>query len=51
MNIKDMLKMCNYSFPLIIIRVNEELILKNDYERFIIPDNSKIQVIHLISGG
>lgn len=49
--VSDLLKRMHYTFPLIIVKINGKLIKKNQYEETIIPDNSNIQVIHMISGG
>lgn len=49
--VSDLLKRMHYTFPLIIVKINGQLIKKPQYEETIVPDNSNIQVIHMISGG
>ena len=49
--IKDLLKRMKYTFPLIIVKINDKVIPKSDYSNVFVPDNSKIAVIHMISGG
>ena len=49
--VKDFLKRMKYTFPLIIVKINDKVIPKSDYSNVFIPDNSKIAVIHMISGG
>ena len=49
--IKDLLKRMKYSFPLIIVKINEKVIPRKEFTQVRIPDNSKISVIHMISGG
>jgi thiamine biosynthesis protein ThiS len=49
--IKDLLKRMKYTFPLIIVKINKEIIPRSKYSETIVPDNSKIDVIHMISGG
>ena len=49
--VKDLLKRMKYTFPLIIVKINDKVIPKSDYSNVFIPDNSKIAVIHMISGG
>ena len=50
-SIKDLLKRIKYTFPLVIVKINDKLILRGNYDKTIIPNNSKIDVIHMISGG
>ena len=49
--VKDLLKRMKYTFPLIIVKINDKVIPKSDYSNVFVPDNSKIAVIHMISGG
>ena len=49
--IKDLLKRMKYTFPLVIVKINKKIIPRSKYSETIVPDNSKIDVIHMISGG
>ena len=49
--VKDLLKRMKYTFPLIIVKINDKVIPKSDFSSVLVPDNSKIAVIHMISGG
>ena len=50
-SIQDLLKRMKYTFPLVVVKINDKLIPRNDFTKVIVPDNSKIAVIHMISGG
>ena len=50
-SVTDLLKRMHYTFPLIIVKINGKLIKKIDYSTAIVPNESKIQVVHMISGG
>jgi thiamine biosynthesis protein ThiS len=50
-SVKELLKRIKYTFPLVVVKINDNLILRSNYEKTIIPDKSKIDVIHMISGG
>lgn len=50
-NVKDLLNRMKYTFPLVVIKINNEVIPRTSFSDVIIPDNSKIAVIHMISGG
>jgi len=47
----QLLKQCRYSFPLLIIRINDKLIPREAYPQTLIQDGDEITVIHLMSGG
>ena len=49
--ISKLLSRMNYIFPLVIIKINGTLIPRKNYASTIIPDNAKIDIIHMISGG
>ena len=49
--VKDLLKRLRYTFPLVVVKINDKVIKRSDFSEVIIPDNSKIAVIHMISGG
>ncbi len=49
--IKQLLKRVKYTFPLVVVKINKEVIPRKDFSNVVVPDNSKIDVIHMISGG
>jgi len=49
--VKQLLKRMKYSFPLVIVKIDDKIIPRKKFSEVIIPDNSKISVIHMISGG
>lgn len=49
--VEQLLKRMKYTFPLVVVKINEKVILKKDFPIAIIPDKSKITVLHMISGG
>lgn len=49
--VTELLKRMNYTFPLIVVKINQTLIPRNKYRTTIIPDEAEIQIIHMISGG
>jgi thiazole synthase/sulfur carrier protein len=50
-SVKDLLKRMKYTFPLVVVKINDKLIPRTDFSDVIVPDNTKIVVIHMISGG
>lgn len=51
MTIDRVLQVMKYTFKMIIVKVNGELIKKDKYNSYIVEENSDVKVIHLISGG
>ena len=49
--VKDLLKRMKYTFPLVVVKINDKVVPRSDFSEIIVPDNSKIAVIHMISGG
>jgi len=51
MTVEMLLKQMNYTYKLIIVKVNDELVKREDYAIKVIPQNADVKVIHLIAGG
>ncbi|MCK9557136.1 MAG: sulfur carrier protein ThiS [Candidatus Cloacimonetes bacterium] len=51
MTVRDALKVMNYTFPMLVIRINGKLVPKSDYDSTEIPVGAEVKIIHLISGG
>ena len=49
--VKNLLSRVKYSFPLVVVKINNKVIPRSDFTEVIIPNNSKISVVHMISGG
>ena len=49
--VKDLLKRMKYTFPLVVVKIDEKIIPRSNFSEIIISDNSKIAVIHMTSGG
>ncbi len=51
LSIRKLLQIMNYTFPLIVIKVNGKLVTKAEYDSFLVPEGAEVFVIHLMSGG
>ncbi|HPK60047.1 MAG TPA: sulfur carrier protein ThiS [Candidatus Cloacimonas sp.] len=49
--ISDALKMMNYTFKMLVVKLNGELVKRENWQTTSIPQNADLKVIHLISGG
>ncbi|MCJ2512891.1 MAG: sulfur carrier protein ThiS [Candidatus Thermoplasmatota archaeon] len=50
-SVTKLLKRMKYTFPLVVVKINDKIVLRSDFKIKVIPDNSNIDVIHMISGG
>ncbi len=51
MSVEKLLKLKNFTFPMIIIKINGKLIRKENYSASIIKNGDDVTALHLISGG
>jgi thiamine biosynthesis protein ThiS len=49
--VTELLQIKNFTFKMLIIKINGTLIRKEDYETAAIHDGDDVSVLHLISGG
>ena len=50
-SISQLLEHKNYTFKMLVIKVNGKLVKKDSYDNFIIKENDDVTVLHLVSGG
>ena len=51
LTISELLVVKNFSFKMLVIKINDCLVKKTEYETTTIKDGDKVMVLHLISGG
>ncbi len=49
--VKELLKRMKYTFPLVVVKIDGELIPRKKFSEVKIPKKAKVDVIHMISGG
>lgn len=49
--VTELLKIKTFSYKMLIVKVNDDLVKKDDYSTATIKDGDNVQVIHLITGG
>lgn len=49
--VEQLLKRVKYTFPLVVVKINDKVVPRKDFTDVTVPDNSKIAVIHMIGGG
>ncbi len=50
-SISGLIKRMNYTFPLLVVKVDGRVVTGPEQRGFIISDGSEIDIIHLTSGG
>ena len=51
LTINELLQLKKYTFKMLVIKVNNQLIKKNEYDQATVKDGDNVMVLHLISGG
>jgi len=49
--ITELLKVKKFTFKMLVIKVNSQLIKKSEYDTAIVKEGDDVMVLHLISGG
>lgn len=51
MTVTELLRAKNFTFKMLVIKINSRLIKKDEYDSAVIHDGDDVTVLHLISGG
>jgi len=50
-SVSKLFKIMNFSFPMIIVKINGQIVKKPDYKKTFIYEGDNVSAFHLISGG
>ncbi len=50
-SVREILDLMKFTFPMIVVKINGQLVKKDDYERVFVGDGDRVEAIHLITGG
>lgn len=51
LTVEELLKVCNYSYPLIVVRINGKPIPQDEFAHRVVHDGDCVEAIHLVAGG
>ena len=51
MTVQDLLDALKFSFRMIVVKVNGQVVLRPDFATTLVPEGAEVQAIHLTSGG
>lgn len=51
MTVSELLSAKKYTFKMLIIKINDKLVPKDEYMQTLVKDGDEVMVLHLISGG
>ncbi|MBI4646564.1 MAG: sulfur carrier protein ThiS [Bacteroidia bacterium] len=51
LTVAELLQIKNFIFKMLVVKVNETLVKKQDYDSTVILPGDKVTVLHLMSGG
>lgn len=49
--VNELLKIKNFTWKLLVIKINDTLIQRHDYDLKLIKDGDNVSVFHLVTGG
>ncbi|MPM05968.1 hypothetical protein SDC9_52263 [bioreactor metagenome] len=49
--VQDLLTLKNFSFKLLVVKINGKLVPKTDYDAVTVHDGDDVMILHLMSGG
>jgi thiamine biosynthesis protein ThiS len=49
--VNQLLELKNFTYKMLMVRVNDSTIKRDDYDKTYIKDGDKVAVIHLMTGG
>lgn len=51
LTLAELIKVKNYTFKMLVTKINGQLVKKNDRETAIVKNGDKVVVLHMVSGG
>lgn len=51
LTVKQLLKQLNISFETVVVELNGDIIYKEEYEKVILKDNDKVEIVRFVGGG
>ena len=51
MTVQTVLKVMNYTFRMLVVKVDGRLVRKEEYKTFPVPEDADVKVIHMVAGG
>jgi thiamine biosynthesis protein ThiS len=51
MTVDGLLKAKNFTFRMLVIKINGALVKKTEYQTAVVRDGDEVHILHLISGG
>ncbi len=51
MTVEGVLKACGFTYPLLVVSVNGQIVSREAYPTFPVADEDEVKVLHLVAGG
>lgn len=51
MTVSELLEKKNFTFKMLVVKINKQLVKKDQYDTAVIKNGDDVMVLHLISGG
>lgn len=51
LTVRQLLKQLNIPFETVVVELNGDIIYKEEYEKIILKDNDKVEIVRFVGGG
>ena len=51
LSVSELLKLKNFTFKMLVVKINGKVVRKHEYDSAIVKDGDDVTVLHLITGG
>jgi len=51
LTISAIMELKSFKFKMLVVRLNDQLVKKEDYDTAVVKDGDDLKIIHLVSGG
>ncbi len=51
MTVRRLLEKMKFTFPMLVVSVNGQIVLRDDWDTTPVPDGAEVKVLHMVAGG
>ncbi len=51
MTVRRLLEKMKFTFPMLVVSINGQIVLRDDWDTTLVPDGADVKVLHMIAGG
>ena len=51
MTVRRLLEKMKFTFPMLVVSINGQIVLRDDWDTTLVPDGADVKVLHMVAGG